>query len=335
MTSPSDHISYIMRHTTVAVLFILLGVLCSSAQNDPLFTQYWAVPSFYNPASTGTTDFVRIRGAGRLQWVGIENAPKSFMVTADSPFMVGRKRIGAGVNAMSESLGLFSNMQLNVQGSYKFRALGGTVSAGLQIGYYNSRFKGSEVYIPDDDDYHQGTDQSIPTQDIGGNAIDFSAGLLYSRRYFNVGVSVLHITDPTVKMSLEGTENNESQQYETTLPRTLYFVADGNIPLKNTLFVLQPSMMINTDFSDFSADLTMRSTYNKFISFGLSYRWKDSVSAMVGAEFKNFFLGYAYSYPLSAIARVSSGTHELMAGYSLKLDFSGKNKNKHRSIRIM
>jgi len=52
-------------------------------------------------------------------------------------------------------------------------------------------------------------------------------------------------------------------------------------------------------------------------------------------EYKNFFLGYSYEYPLSAIAKASSGSHEIVAGYQLKLDFSQKNKNRHRSIRIM
>ena len=56
---------------------------------------------------------------------------------------------------------------------------------------------------------------------------------------------------------------------------------------------------------------------------------------MVGVNFKNFYLGYSYDYPLSAIGKVSSGSHEIVAGYQLKLDFSGKNKHKHRSIRIM
>lgn len=79
----------------------------------------------------------------------------------------------------------------------------------------------------------------------------------------------------------------------------------------------------------------MRATYNKFLSFGLGYRWNNAVSIMIGAEFKNFFLGYAFDYPLSAIAKASSGSHEIVAGYQLKLDLSGKNKNKHRSIRIM
>lgn len=79
----------------------------------------------------------------------------------------------------------------------------------------------------------------------------------------------------------------------------------------------------------------MRTTYRRFLSFGIGYRWKDAVSATIAAEFKNFFIGYAYSYPLSAVNRGSSGSHELVAGYMVKLNFGEKNKNKHRSIRIM
>ncbi len=305
------------------------------AQAEAQMTQYWAVPTYYNPAAAGATDFVRIRGGAKLQWLGIENAPKTFFATADSPFRIGNQRIGAGVNFSQQNLGLFSNLQANIQLAYKKNMLKGTFSLGVQAGYYNSKFKGSEIYIPDDDDYHQSSDTSLPTQDLTGNSFDFSAGISYTHKYFSVGVGGLHLLQPTVKLNVEGSEASDTHEYETTLPRTLYFMADGNIPLKNTLFELQPSLLVRTDFSTFGAELTARATYNKFLSFGLGYRWKESVSAMIGAEFKNIFIGYAFDYPLSAINRASSGSHELVAGYSLKLDLSGKNRNKHRSIRIM
>lgn len=324
----------------ILLLTAFLVLLCVfplrlKAQSDPLLTQYWAVPSFYNPAATGTTDYLRIRGGARLQWLGIHNAPKSFLATADSPLMLGRKKIGLGVNAMQESLGLYSNMLLNVQFSYKFKILKGELSVGVQGGYYNSKFKGSEVYLPDDDDYHEGTDTSIPTQDLSGNAFDLSAGVSYTHKYFSVGISGLHLLNPVVSLRTEGSESNDAEEFQTEMSRALYFTADGNIPLKNTLFELQPSLMVATDFSNFNADVTMRARYNKFLSFGVGYRWDDAVSVMIGAEFKNFFLGYAYDYPVSSLVKGSSGSHELIAGYRLKLDFSGKNKNKHRSIRIM
>ncbi|MDE6806544.1 MAG: type IX secretion system membrane protein PorP/SprF, partial [Muribaculaceae bacterium] len=234
-----------------------------------------------------------------------------------------------------ESIGLFSNLLANIQASYKLKLFKGTLSIGFQGGYYNSRFKGSEIYIPDNDDYHQGTDTNLPTQDLSGNAFDFSAGLHYSHRYWSVGVSGLHLLQPSVRLGIEGNESSDSQEYETILQRQLYFMADGNIPIKNTLFELQPSMLVRTDFSSFGAEVTARARYNKFLSFGAGYRWKEAVSVMIGAEFKNFFLGYAFDYPLSAINKASSGSHEIVAGYSLKLDFTGKNRNRHRSIRLM
>ncbi len=36
------------------------------AQSDVQFTQYWAVPTYYNPAYTGQVDFIRIRGGARV-----------------------------------------------------------------------------------------------------------------------------------------------------------------------------------------------------------------------------------------------------------------------------
>ncbi|MDE5790213.1 MAG: type IX secretion system membrane protein PorP/SprF [Muribaculaceae bacterium] len=325
--------------TSLLIAGVLMAFLLFApgmkAQNDVLLTQSWAVPTYYNPAATGQVDFLRIRGGARLQWLGIENAPKSFLATADMPVKIGKQRIGVGADMMNESLGLFSNMLINIQGSYKLKFLKGTLSIGVQGGYYTSKFKGSEVVLPEGDDYHQGTDEAIPTHDVTGNVFDLSAGLYYTHKWFSIGISGLHLLDPTVKLDTEGNESSETSYYETKLPRTLYFTADSNIPLKNTLFELQPSVMAVTDFSTFNVQAAMRARYNKFLSFGVGYRYKDAVSVMVAAEFKNFFIGYSYDYPTSAISKASSGSHEIIAGYQIKLDFSGVNKNKHRSIRIM
>ncbi|MEZ3518969.1 MAG: type IX secretion system membrane protein PorP/SprF [Muribaculaceae bacterium] len=324
-----------LRRMAAAAAMLTAAVQAAHAQADAQLTQYWATPAYYNPAATGTTDYVRIRGGAKLQWLGIENAPKSFLAAADSPLKIGSRRIGLGVNFSQESLGLFSNLLANIQASFKMRLFKGTLSIGVQGGYYNSKFRGSEVYIPDNDDYHQGSDTNIPTQDLVGSAFDFSAGLHWQHKYFSVGISGLHLLEPSVKLGVEGNESSDSQEYETIVPRQLYLIADGNIPIKNTLFELQPSLLARTDFNGFGAEVTARARYNKFLSFGIGYRWKEALSAMVAVELKNFFLGYAYDYPMSAINKASSGSHELIAGYSLKLDFSGKNRNRHRSIRIM
>lgn len=320
-----------------AALLLLAGTFTALAQGDAMFTQYWAVPTYYNPAATGTIDFIRIRGGAKLQWIGVKNAPKSFMGAADMPVKIGKKmRLGVGALFTQESIGLYSNILAGAQASFKVNWLKGTWSIGVQPAFYNTKFKGSDVYIPEGDDFHQPDDPELPDRDVSGNAFDFSAGVSYTHRYFTVGASVLHIFEPEVTMDGdEGGGDSEGVEFSATLPRMAYFTAEGNIPLKNTLFTLQPSLLVRTDFSRFTAEAQMRATYNRFISFGVGYRYKEAISAMVGVEFKNFFLGYAYDYPLSALGKASSGSHELVAGYNVKLNFGEKNKNKQRSIRIM
>ena len=93
--------------------------------------------------------------------------------------------------------------------------------------------------------------------------------------------------------------------------------------------------MVRTDFNMVQPEVTARVRYKKFLSGGVAYRYNDAVSIQVGAEYKNFFVGYSYDYPLTAINKASSGSHEVLVGYNVKLNMSGKNKNKHKSIRIM
>lgn len=319
--------------------------LLSHAQTDIQLTQYWAVPTYYNPAAAGTTefnpwakganDYLRIRGGTQLQWVGIKNAPVGFLASADMPVKIGKQKLGVGVNIMQESLGLFQNLELNIQAAYKLKLLKGELSIGVQGGYFNQKFKGTEVYIPDDDDYHESTDQGIPTQDLTGYVFDLSAGVYYTHKHWYAGIGGLHLLEPTVKMSIEGSESTETQEYESIVGRMVYFTGGGNIRVSNSLFEMQPSLLVKTDFRSFTAEATLRAVYNKFLSFGIGYRYNDAVYAMIGGEYKNFFLGYSYDYSLSPIMKVSSGGHGIIAGYRLKLDFNGKNKNRHRSIRYM
>ena len=322
-------------HILAVCLLVVIVNTPVKAQDELMLNQHWALPTFYNPANTGNTDYLRIRGGARLQWLGIENAPRSFFGTADTPFRLAGKRFGAGITAMQETLGLFSNLNVGVQLSYKFKLGKGYLSIGAEPAYFNSQFKGTKVVLPDNDDYHQGSDPSVPNQDLTGNSFDFSAGVSYIHKYFTLGVSCMHVLNPKVNLTSQGSQGNNSQEYQTELPRQLYLIADGNIPLKNTLFELQPSLLVTTNLIGVTGEAAMRTTYNHFLTFGLSYRWQDALGVTIGAEYRNFFIGYAYEYPFSGINKASWGSHELVAGYSLKLDFTGKNKNKHRSIRIM
>ena len=281
----------------------------------------------------GRTDYLHIMGGTRLQWVGIPNAPTAFLASADMPVKIGKKRIGVGVVFQQESIGLFSNLNAGAQVAYKQKLLGGVLSIGLQVGIFDQNFKGSKVYIPDDDEFHQDTDDAIPRNDLHGTAFDMNAGVYYTHKWFWAGVSATHVMEPTVSLNTD--EGSDEAMYETQAGRMFYFMGGSNIPIKNTLFEIQPSFMVRSDFKSVQPEVTARVRYNKFLSGGVAYRYKDAVSVQLGAEFKNFFVGYNYDYPTSAISKASSGSHEVFVGYNVKLNLGDKNKNKHKSIRIM
>ena len=314
-----------------------------SAQTDAIMSQFYEVQSYYNPAAIGLTDFVKIRGGARMQWVGIDNAPSNFLATADMPLKIGTKRIGLGAVIQQESIGLYSNLGASILGGYKFKALKGEFTAAVSVGLIDKKFKGSEVYIPDGDDYHESTDDAIPRSDLHGTSLDLGLGIWYVHPRFWAGLSATHVNSPTVTFSSDaggttdggGAATESAKNYEFQAGRTLYFMAGSNIPIKNTLFEVIPSLMVASDFTFTTGQANARLRYNKFLSAGVGYRYNDAVSITLAAELKGFYIGYSYDYPTSAIAKVSSGSHEILAGYSLKLDLSDKNKNKHKSIRIM
>ena len=342
-------------HTVLRLLAVLTlmmaGVTRAVAQGDAVLTHYWVVPTYYNPGAAGDTDNIRLRGGMRAQWVGIDNAPRTFVACADSPFKLFGRKWGGGAVIQQESYGLFNNLTASLQLAFKQRIkpLRGELTVGLQAGVLNERFKGSEIYIPDDDDYHTSTDPALPGSDLSGSALDLGLGVYFVHPRFKAGVSLLHATSPTVTFSDteggssssgtvgegSGTAGEGAKNYQFQAPRTLVFTAEGNIQIKNTLFEVIPSLLVRSDFTYTDVAATARVRWRKMFSAGIGYRHSDAVSLMLGAEIKGIFVGYSYDYHISEISKASSGSHEIFAGYNLKLDFSEKNRNRHKSIRIM
>lgn len=366
MTLPENNIRRILLHRVILLSLLSLLFLPGAMRGqfaEPLMSQYYELPAFYNPGVMGRIDRIHIRAGARLQWVGIDKAPVSIVAAADMPFKLGRKRLGVGLALQQESYGLWRNMTLGAMLSYRIKLFGGFLQPGIRIGILNQSFRGSDVYLPDDDDFHQGTDDALPTRDVGGNALDLGAGVYYQRRGWWAGLSLLHANAPTVKFESEGTgaggamspgsragEGTGSpadpdtpgsstegvKNYEFPVSRSLYFMAGGNIPIKNTLFELMPSVMAAYDLSnEITGVATARLRYNRMFTAGVSYRYRDGIALHLALELKNFYVGYTYEYPLSAISRASSGSHEIMAGYALKLDLGDKNRHRQKSVRYL
>ena len=317
------------------LLLFSAAAFAVEAQIDMQLSQYWAAPAYYNVGATGAGDKLNFMVGTRQQWIGIEGAPKSFWGRADMPLRFLGGHHGVGVVFSSTTEGLFSNMVFGAQYAYKLKIKNSFLCFGVQLGLVDQKFDGTKVEIPTSDAHTPaGEDEDIPTTEVEGMAFDCAFGIYYVHPKFYVGLSSTHLTEPTIRYddsSGSGSENG----YETFVSRLYYFMAGGNIPFRNPLYEIQPSMMVKTDFNIFTAEATVRLRYNKLFWGGIGYRWNEAVSIMIGGEFKGFILGYSYDLPVTAVLRASSGSHEVFVGYSMKLDLSDKNKTKHKSIRIL
>ena len=282
-----------------------------------------------------------------MEFFGSHDSPKSFLATADSPFKLLGKRIGAGVVINSQSYDLYRNLSVAAQGSYKMKIKNSYLSIGLQLGYFHSKFLGSELVLynkpegdndeetGEDGDKESNFDTDLPTQDVAAGALDIGLGIKFEHPKFHVGVSALHLTNSTLKLTKDGETVTDSRYMEAKVPMTLYFDAGGNIGINNSLFTLQPSLFLMSDFNDFQGIAEMRATYNQKFTFGVDYRWNRAVGALVGLTLKNFYIGYAWEYDYNSKPKGSTGNQELVIGYQFKMDSGGKNTFSHRSIRIM
>ena len=312
-----------LKRSILFLLFFLPVVATVRAQTDAQFSMYWALPSYMNPAAVAADDHIRVAALNRMQWVGISNAPKTFFVTAEMPFRFMKKNQAVGVMVTSDKAGLFSTNNFALQYAYHLKLWEGRLSLGVRLGIIDQAFDGTKVDIPDTPDQTPG-DDSIPRASVSAMEFDAGVGAWYSHRLCYDGISSTHMSAPTLEL--------DEKSY-AEISRIYYLTAGCNIVLRNSLYELQPSFLVKSDFQFTQVDLSLRMTYNKMFWGGISYRWSDAVIFMAGVEIKGVRFGYAYDLSTSSIASVSRGTHELFGSSNLKMDFSPKTRNKNQSIR--
>ncbi len=136
-------------------LWLVVSVLMAArayAQYDAAFTNYWALQSYFNPATSGLDGQLNVQGAYSMQMAGFEDAPATILATADLPLWFMSPRHGAGVGFMNDKYGLFANKKLYIQYAYHQPLWGGRLSIGARVGFLNETFDGSKLDVNDSGD---------------------------------------------------------------------------------------------------------------------------------------------------------------------------------------
>ena len=338
-----------MKKTLFIVILFQIGFHSVKAQFDTQLSNYWAAINFFNPAYAGQTGKLEATLLSRIQWLGIENAPRTTILTAQMPYSFLGRMHGLGATMYNDRSGLFSVTMYAGQYAWKKKLLKGDFSAGIQIGYINQSFDGTKVEIPEDD-YHETTDEAIPSSLVSGTSVDASLGVFFSKGKWFAGLSVNHLLSPEIDLT-------ETNVFE--IPRSYYFTAGYNIQLSNPLLELRPTLLVKTmEMSSLyldadsltekiegnmlkamlrntQIDISVRMIYNKQFWGGLSWRKGDALTLILGGKFKAIEAGYAYDFPISRIRKGSTGSHEVFIRYTTDINLKKGVKNKHKSVRIL
>jgi len=307
----------------LVILFTVACITQAYGQWDAQISQYWRVKTYYNPAFAGSTDELQATVLHRQQWIGIKRAPKTLIVSGDMPLKFMDRVHGVGLLMMNESIGLFSNTLLGGQYVYKKKFKQNTLNVGVQLGIARIGFDAGKIELIDPEGQN---DDAIPTLSDQSSSFDGNLGVSWIAPRYYVGISATHILEPSFEIS----ENSSSY-----IARTYYFTAGYNIPFRNPLYELQPSVLIKSDAVVTQYDVTARLVYNNMFNGGVSWRKDDGFIFLLGVKYKGFDAGYAYDLSTSEIAKASSGTHEFFVRYSMPIKLNKTDKNRQKSVRIL
>jgi len=301
--------------------FALLAGICwqAAAQQDARYTQYMFNQQMLNPGYTGSTDGFSFTAIGRLQWVGIDGAPKSLGVSGHTP-LGKNKKFGVGAYVEHDRIGVHNQTNVFASYAYKFILGESRLSIGLQggIGYLNSDF----TQVQGNDDIDITVDNAFA--DNQRNLLpNFGLGLyLYRPNKYYLGVSAPHLLNNDLR----------SDAGVTTLARQYrHYYAMGGVVIGNGDFKVRPSFLVKTvpTQAPIQLDANLMFLIKEIVWFGASYRTafgnadpfaqSESIDGIIAFQLPmGLKIGYAYDYTLSKLNNFTSGSHEVMLGFDLK-----------------
>jgi type IX secretion system PorP/SprF family membrane protein len=315
-----------MKRFIIILGVVLLG-LSSKAQLLPQFSQFMFNDYAINPAVSGTSDYWQVRTNFRYQFVGIEGAPLTYMLSTYGPHK--SMPMGYGGYLFSDNTGPISNLGMYGSYAYNVRITGDLrLSAGIFAGLVQQRVDLSSISTLNMDDqifidYAGKATKFYPDGSLGVYA--------YTSQYY-VGFSWHHLFFNQLSLLKEYDANNNIGS--TVKPH--FYLHGGYKYNLNRNFDIIPNIMMKYVYAyDYMTDIAVRTIFQKQVWGGLGFRYSlnnpEALFIYVGYNYGDILnVGYSYDLGLGKFRDAHSGSHEIMI--SFKFDDLKKSKSK-RKIR--
>ena len=291
--------------TVALALAILLSFILRPgtlhAQQLPVYTQFMFSSYVFNPAVTGTNNYFQARLNSRFQWVGINEAPRTNILSIYGP--LSSKDMGVGGYIFNDVTGPTSRN--GIYGSYAYNLMVNQdmrLSMGLSAGLIQHRVDGSRITLLDP------SDQAILNTMSSDISPDASVGFYLYGPDFHVGLSAHQLFGNTLNLF--------DKQRGFNKLKTHFYLTGGYRYAIDFDYAVEPSVVIRASSpSPMQVEFCMKGYYQNMLWLGISVRTQDAVSVLVGYTHENRFnFGYSYDMSFSPIRHHNSGSHEIYLG---------------------
>lgn len=328
-----------MKRILISIL-IVLGVFAANGQQVPLYSQYMNHPLIINPAFAGYKNYSPLRFSSRQQWVGIEGAPTTQVLSYhgrigranfydNKGYLNNKNKFDDQGNISTSRGAIFSGKEALGAVVYNDH-LGPINRAGVQFNYayhtkldkirdrfnrspnlaFSAAFSLSQFVLDEsklilfdaNDPIIDGSKESIFMPDINVGM------LMYTDVYF-VGLSALNLMQSKIRINGSNSDDNR-------MMRHYFAVAGYKYETQSDIFI-QPTVLVKaTEFAPIQVDITAR-VIAKNLNAGISYRTNNDIVLLLGMKTGKYYFGYSFDYSFGNIIQYSSGSHEIVIGYNI------------------
>jgi type IX secretion system PorP/SprF family membrane protein len=296
-----------MNRIILSILAILFP-LKMLGQMFPLSDHYVVNALAINPAFAGCQDALSLTASYRDQWVGFNDAPKSYILSVHTP--VFNDRVGLGLLVENNSIGIFKETSFLGNYAYRIELQEGKLALGLGFGVsiYNTAW--NELVAADPNDIqlmNNPTSAVLPT---------FSFGTYYYTKKYFIGISM------PLFLSYELDKNTRKYKIDNNFSGSNYFFTTGFEFGISPQVKFLPSFLIkyhpnNAIQIDYNAQISLKDR----IWLGIGYRNKDILVGMLQCQLNyQIRMAYSYDYDFSNIGKYMNGSHEIVLNYIFKFE---------------
>lgn len=299
------------------LLFFCLVFLTAFSAFGQQITQYSAYmynPAQFNPAFAGLDGALSFTGVFRKQWVNLNGSPSQQILTSHLPLYF--LNSGLGLNIENDILGARRMTSASLQYSYQLQiGKTGIFSIGLAGGLNRFNWEGSKLRTPDgnySDNMLDHQDVVLPETAVSASAPSVDLGIFYQNENLGIGVSSKNFYAFPFKIG----------EREFSLKRHFLFFGQYQLDLKNK-FSLRPSLLVKSDLVEFQTDFSLIVDYNGNIFGGATVRGFNKNSLEAAGILGGWRLSdqttlvYVYDFPISDLAQVEQGSHEILLKYTI------------------